>query len=65
VILLCLPLIGLGLRRVYLLSLQASKTGEMTPELAEALADRVPLVFGGVVAILLPVMAYLSIFKPL
>jgi uncharacterized membrane protein len=65
VILLCLPLIGLGLRRVHLLSLQAAKAGETSPELADALADRVPLVFGGIAAILLPVMAYLSIFKPL
>lgn len=65
VLLLCLPLMGLGLRRARLLSLQAAKAGHPTPELAEALADRVPLVFGGIAALLLPLMAYLSLFKPL
>ncbi|MFQ6019879.1 MAG: DUF2269 family protein, partial [Dehalococcoidia bacterium] len=65
VLLLCLPLMGLGLRRAHLLALQAAKTGRPPPELAEALADKVPLVFGGVAALLLPVMAYLSLFKPL
>lgn len=65
VLLVCLPLLGMGLRRAHLLSLEAAKTGEITPELEEALADKVPLVFGAVAVILLPLMAYLSLFKPL
>ena len=38
-LLVCLPLIGLGLCRVRLASLQAEKAGGITPELEEALAD--------------------------
>ncbi len=64
VLLICLPLMGMGLRRTQLLSLQAAKAGEMTPELREALADKVPLVFGALAVIFLPAMAYLTIFKP-
>jgi len=65
VLLVCLPLMGMGLRRTYLLTLEAAKKGEVTPELREALADRVPLVFGVIALIFLPAMAYLSLFKPL
>ncbi len=64
-LLVCLPLIGLGLRRARLASLQAEKAGGITPELQEALADNVPIVFSGIATLLLPVMAYLAIFKPL
>ena len=60
----CVPLIGLGLRRARLAALQARKAGRATRELEEALADSVPLVFGGIAALLLPAMAYLSVFKP-
>lgn len=65
VLLVCLPLMGIGLRRARLFAAEATKTGERSPELEEALADRVPLVFGAIALILLPVMAYLSLFKPL
>jgi hypothetical protein len=61
--LVCLALIGRGLRRVRLVSLQAEKAGGITPELKEAPADNVPIVFNGI-ATLLPVMAYLAVFKP-
>lgn len=60
----CLPLLGLGLRRARLLSLQAVKTGTVTPELEAALADNVPLVFGTVIIILMGVMTWLAVFKP-
>lgn len=60
----CLPLLGVGLRRARLLALQAAKTGTMTDELRETLNDRVPIVFGTLMALLLPVMAWLAIFKP-
>jgi uncharacterized membrane protein len=63
-LLVCVPLIGLGLRRARLASLQAEKEGGITPELEEALADNVPIVFSGIATVLLPVMAYLAVFKP-
>ena len=63
-LLVCLPLIGLGLRRARLASLRAEKSGGATPELEEALNDNVPIVFSGIATLLLPLMAYLSIFRP-
>ena len=60
----CLPLLGLGLRRARLLSLQAAKTGEITPELEAALADNVPLVFGTLIIVLMGVRVWLAVFKP-
>ncbi len=63
-LLVCLALIGLGLRRVRLASLQVEEAGGMTPELKEALADNVRIVFSGIATLLLPVMAYLAVFKP-
>ena len=63
-LLVCLALIGLGLRRVRLASLQAGKAGGITPELEEALADNVPIVVGGIAALLLAVMTYQAVFKP-
>ncbi len=63
-LMLCLPLIGLGLRRTRLAALQAEKLGGATPELEEALADSVPLLFSGLATLLVPAMTYLSVFKP-
>ncbi len=63
-LLVCVPLIGLGLRRARLVSLQAEKAGRVTLELEQALADNVPIVFSGIATLLLPVMAYLALFKP-
>jgi len=60
----CLPLLGVGLRRARLMALQAAKTGRLTDELRETLDDNVPVVFGTIMALLLPVMAWLAIFKP-
>jgi hypothetical protein len=59
-----LPLMGVGLRRVQILALQARKRGEVTDELRDALADNVPLVFGTLLALSIPIMAWLPIFKP-
>ena len=64
VLLVCLPLAGLGLRRARLAALEARKRGGPTPQLREAVADNVPLVFAGVATLLVPVMTYLSVFKP-
>lgn len=59
-----LPLMGVGLRRARLLALQAAKSGRISDELRETLNDNVPVVFGTLLALLLPVMAWLAIFKP-
>ena len=63
-LLVCLPLIGLGLRRTRLAALRAQKVGHPTPELEEALADNVALLFSGLATLLVPAMTYLSVFKP-
>ena len=59
-----LPLMGVGLRRVRLLALQAQKRGETTQELQDAINDRVPVVFGTLMVITVPVMTWLAISKP-
>ena len=63
-LLVCLPVIGLGLRRVRLAALQARKAGRATPDLERAMADNVAIFFSGIATILLPVMTYLSVFRP-
>ena len=63
-LLVCLPLIGIGLRRARVAALQARRTGRATPQQEEAMADAVPLVFGGIATLLVPVMAALSLFRP-
>lgn len=64
VLLVCVPLLGLGLRRVQLAALASAKRRETTPELVDALADNVPLVFAGAIAVLVPAMAALAVFQP-
>jgi uncharacterized membrane protein len=59
-----LPLIGIGLRRARIAALQARKAGRATPQQEAAMADAVPLVFGGIATLLVPVMAALSVFRP-
>ena len=63
-LLVCIPLIGMGLRRARIAALMAERRGEVTPELEEAMADNVPLVFGGIATILVPAMVALSVFRP-
>jgi uncharacterized membrane protein len=63
-LLVCVPLGAIGLRRARLAALQARKAGRSTPELEQAMSDSVPLVFGGIAALLVPVMAALSVFRP-
>ncbi|MCC6381327.1 MAG: DUF2269 family protein [Dehalococcoidia bacterium] len=60
----CLPLLGFGLRRARLASLIAAKKGEETEELRAILADRVPIVFGTLLVLSVPWMAWLAIFQP-
>lgn len=59
-----LPLLGVGLRRVRLLALQAQKRGEVTDELRNALDDRVPVVFGTLMVVSVPIMTWLAVYKP-
>lgn len=60
----CLPLLGFGLRRARIAALIASKKGEMTPELQSVIDDRVPVVFGTLLVLSVPWMAFLAIVKP-
>ena len=59
-----IPLMGVGLRRVRYLALAAEKQGAVTDELRDAMADNVPLVFGTLIAITIPIMVWLPVFKP-
>jgi len=59
-----IPLMGVGLRRVRYLALAAEKHGEVTDELRDAMADNVPLVFSTLIALTIPVMVWLPVFKP-
>ena len=58
-----LPLLGVGLRRVRLLALQARKRGELSDELEVALNDRVPVVFGTMIVVTVPIMTWLAVWK--
>ena len=60
----CLPLLGFGLRRARLAALIAAKKGEETAELRAILDDRVPIVFGTILVLSVPLLAWLAIFKP-
>lgn len=60
----CLPLMGFGLRRARIASLIAAKKGTETPELRSILDDRVPIVFGTVIVLSVPLLAWLAVFKP-
>ena len=60
----CLPAMAAGLRRARLLALQAQKTGEISMELRETLADRGPLVFGTLMVFLVALMTAFAVAKP-
>ncbi len=62
--LLCLPLLGVGLRRARTASLVAAKQGKVTEELREVLDDRVPLVFGTLLVLAMPLFIAFAVFKP-
>ncbi|MBI1885489.1 MAG: DUF2269 family protein [Chloroflexi bacterium] len=64
VLLVCLPLLAVSLRRARLASLQAAKAGKVTAELEEVLSDNAPVVVGGLTVLTIPAMTYLSVFKP-
>ncbi len=60
----CLPLIGIGMRRARIAALQTIRLGENVPELDEAMSDPVPLLFGGIAVVLIPAAVALSVFQP-
>jgi len=51
-----IPLFGVALRRVKWAALSSQKEGTLSKELEEALADNVPLVFGVLVTVTIPLM---------
>ncbi len=62
--LVCLPLLGFGLRRARLAALIAQKKGQETAELRTILDDRVPIVFATILVLSVPFLSWLAIFKP-
>jgi len=62
--LVCLPLLAVGLRRAREAVLAAEESGELTDELKEVLEDKVPIVFGALLILSVPLMAWVAIFKP-
>lgn len=63
-LLVCLPFVGMGLRRARIAALQARRKGKTTPELEQAMADNVPLFFAGIATLLVPAAVALSVFQP-
>lgn len=64
VLFVCFPAMSAGLRRARLLALLAMKSGEVSPELEETLADRAPVVMGTVIVFVIVLVAALAITKP-
>lgn len=60
----CLPAMAASLRRARFLALQAQKSGEISDELRETIADRGPLVFGTLMLLLIVLMTALAVTKP-
>jgi uncharacterized membrane protein len=63
-LLVCLPFVGMGLRRARIAALQARRKGRSTAELDAVMADTVPLFFAGIATLLVPVAVALSVFQP-
>lgn len=63
-LLVCLPFVGMGLRRARIAALQARRKGTSSPELEQAMTDSVPLFFAGIATLLVPVAAAFSVFQP-
>jgi len=61
-LLVCLPLIGMGLRRARVAGLQARKAGSATADQEMAMRDTVPLGFSGLATRLVPAMAVVAMF---
>lgn len=64
VLLVCIPLLATGLRKVHLEALAAAKAGRMTEGLEEALRDNVALVFSLAIVFAVVPMVCLAVFRP-
>ena len=60
----CLPAMAASLRRARFLAIQSQKTGEISDELRETIADRGPIVFGTLMLLLIIVITALAVTKP-
>ncbi len=60
----CFPAMAAGLRRARILALQAFKTGKISAELEETLADRGPIVVGTLLVPVVALMTALAVVKP-
>ncbi|MCH2352720.1 MAG: hypothetical protein MK322_14800 [Pseudomonadales bacterium] len=58
-----IPLFGVALRRVKWSALSAQKSGETSEDLEDALADNVPLVFGTMIIVSIPLMLLLVVIR--
>jgi hypothetical protein len=63
-VLVCLPLIGAGLRRVRIAALKARRDPEAAANLERALTDGVPLIFGALATALVVLMTAVSVWGP-
>jgi len=63
-LLVCLPFVGMGLRRARIAALQAVRAGRTNADLDAAMGDNVPLFFAGIALLLVPVAAAISVFRP-
>jgi len=60
----CLPVMGMALRRARIAALKSRRAGAAAPELEEALRDGVPLAFGSLATLVLVGMAFLAVSRP-
>lgn len=60
----CLPVIGMALRRARLAALRARRDAEAAAALEAALRDNVLLVFGSLATVVLVAMAFISATRP-
>jgi hypothetical protein len=63
-LLVCLPLIGAGLRRARIAALKAKRDPALTPDLDRALQESVVPLFGGLAVLLMVIMTAVSVFGP-
>ena len=64
VLFVCVPAMAASLRRARLLALYALKSGEVSPALAETLADRGAIVVGTLIFLLVLLMTALAVTRP-
>jgi hypothetical protein len=63
-LLVCVPFVGMGLRRARIAALQSVRAGRTNADLEAAMSDNVPLFFAGIATLLVPVAAAISVFRP-